>query len=242
MLDDYLTLGDQKLEIRYVEGDRGFAEETFAVLSKALPYLTRYFLFSESFPKVRTVLVQNRKEYDRLVHDLLRVEIEVPSSPTRIAQPQRTDIVVLSPSAYESHSVFKYIPDDFRRLLVHELIHVVEEHLSPDIEVTPRWWSEGLAVYLSGQWRDEEDFRRPVLEGIGRDKIPRISEIQTERKLAHQWGWTIVQFVESTFGKGVVLGIVKECADGDVLSMIGEEAIILEKRWRDWLIHGGLRM
>jgi hypothetical protein len=239
MLDDYLTFGDQKLEIRYVNGEQEFAEETFASLSKASRHLIRYFRLSESFPKVRAVLVPNRNEYDRLVRDLLGVEIEVPSDPTRIAQPQRTDMVVLSPSAYDRDSAFNYVPGDFRRLLAHELVHVFEEHLSPDMEATPRWWSEGLAVYLSGQWHHEDDFRQPVIEGVERNRIPRISEIQKVRKLAYQWGWTIVQFVESTYGRELIRRIVKECAGPDVFSMIGEETDILERRWRDWLIYGG---
>jgi hypothetical protein len=239
MLSGYLTLGDRKIEIRYVEGDYGFAAEAFAALSEALPSLADYFALSEPFPKVRVVLAPDRGEFDHLVRDLLRLDLEVPSAPSRIGQSQRTDMVVLSPSAYETHSVFKYIRDDFRRLLVHELIHIVEEHLSPDMEATPRWWSEGLAVYLSAQWHDEDDFREPVLEGIERDKIPQISEIQRERNLAYQWGWTIVRFLEITYGKELVLRIVKECADGDVLSMTEEEIGVLEKRWVDWLIHGG---
>jgi hypothetical protein len=177
MLDNYIIVGDQKIEIRYVEGERGFAQKAFFILSKTLPFITDYFRLSRDFPKIRVVLVPNRSEFDRLVQDLLHVEIEVPSNPARIAQPQRTDMVVLSPSAYESYPVFKYVSDDFGRLLIHELIHIVEEYLSPDIEVIPRWWSEGLAVYLSGQWRYEDDFRKPVLEGIEKEKIP-LSDIR----------------------------------------------------------------
>jgi len=156
MLDNYLTLGDVQFEIRYVEGEYRFAQETFAVLGRAFPSIASYFLVSDPFPKVTVVLVPDRNEFDRLVRELLGVQIEVPSNPARIAQPQRTDMVVLSPSAYKNHSVFKYIPDNFGRLLIHELVHMVEEHLTPDVETSPRWWSEGLAVYLSEQWRYED--------------------------------------------------------------------------------------
>lgn len=239
MLNDYLVLGDKSIEIRHVEGEHIFAQEAFAVLSKQLPSIIAYFGLSEAFPKVKVVLVPNRNEYDRLVRDLLGVEIEVPSNPARIAQPQRTDMVVLSPSAYVRHSVYKYIPDDFSRLLVHELVHMVEEHLSPDIEASPRWWSEGLAVYLSDQWMHEDEFRKPTSEGISQNKIPRIREIAENRKLAYEWGWTIVRFIESAYGKEKVLQIVRECADGNVFSMIGEEVDSLQNRWRNWLLGEG---
>jgi len=237
MLDNYLILGNEEVEIRYVEGDLGFAHDAVAVLSRALLSVTRYFEISNPFPKVRAVIVPNRNEFDRLVRDLLRIEIEVPSNPARIAQPQRTDMVVLSPSAYESHSIFKYIPENFRRLLVHELIHMVEEYLSPDMDAIPRWWSEGLAVYLSEQWRHEDEFSKTALSGIDENKIPGFPEIEADRKSAYDWGWTIVRFVEISYGKAMILRIVKESANGDIFPVLGETASSVEKRWRNWLLN-----
>jgi hypothetical protein len=238
-LNNYLRLGDEKVEIMYVEGEREFAQESFDTLGNALSIVTSYFSIAEPFPKIRAVLVRNRNEFDRLVRDLLHVEIEFPSNPARIAQPQRTDMVVLSPSAYENHSIFKYIPDQFRRLLFHEMVHMVEEHLSPNIEASPRWWGEGLAVYLSGQWLNDDEFRKPALDGIAQNDIPGFHQVEAERRLAYDWGWTIVRFIESAYGKEMILRIVKECPDGNVFSVIGEEAGCLEKRWRDWLFGEG---
>ena len=239
ILDSYLTLGNTQFEIRFAEGDQRFTQEAFDTLSEALPSITGYFLVSRPFPKTRVVLVTNRSEFDRLVRDFLHVEIEVPSNPARIAQPQKTDLVVLSPSAYEAHSIFKYVPDEFRRLLIHELIHMVEEFLSPDIETTPRWWSEGLAVYLSEQWRYEDGFRKAAMDGIAKKEIPGFSQIETGRKLAYDWGWTIVRFIESAYGRDMILRMVKKCVDGKVFSVIGEEVGSLEHRWRDWLLVEG---
>jgi hypothetical protein len=190
---------------------------------------------------VRAVLVTGRSEFDRLVPGWLGVPIETPSNPARVAQPQRTDLVLLSPSAYAAHSVYKYVPDEFRRLLARELVHMMEEFLSPDIETSPRWWGEGLAVYLSGQWLNEDDFRTPAFDGVARGEIPTFQQIATERKLAYAWGWTVVRFIESVYGKGMIRRIVKECADGDVFAIIGEDVATMEKRWREWLpIEGSL--
>ncbi len=239
MLDNYLTLENAQFEIRYVEGEHRFAQEALGILSTALPSITSYFLLSNPFPKVRAVLVTHRNEFDRLVRDLLRVEIEVPSHPARLAQPQRTDMVVLSPSAYASHSIFTYIPAQFRRLLIHELVHMVEEQLTPDMEASPRWWSEGLAVYLSEQWRYEDEFRKAALDGIAQNNIPGFRQIEAERTLAYDWGWTIVWFVESAYGRHMIVRVVKECADGNVFSVLGETATSLETRWRNWILAEG---
>lgn len=232
MLSNYLALGDAQFEIRYVEGEQQFAQESHCALSAAFVSLARYFMLTSSF-QVRVVLVASRSEFDRLVRDLLRVEIEIPSNPARIAQPQRTDMVILSPSAYESQSIFKYIPSQFGKLLTHELVHIVEEYLSPNIEASPRWWSEGLAVYLSAQWLDE--FGKPALEGVAQNDIPSFHQIKVERELAYDWGWTMVRFIEVVYGRDMVLRIVKECVDGDVFSVVGIEAGSLETAWRDWL-------
>jgi hypothetical protein len=111
--------------------------------------------------------------------------------------------------------------------------------------VTPRWWSEGLAVYLSRQWRYEDEFRKAVIDGIAEKDIPGFRQIEVERKLAYDWGWTIVRFIESVYGRDMILRIVsvlytgEECVDGKVFSVIGEEAGSLENRWMDWLLVEG---
>ena len=238
VLDSYLLLGKDNIEVRYIEGDKPFAEETLIALKGALVSLSKYFCLKEPFPKIRAILVPNRNEFDRLVADLLGVEIEIPSNPKRIAQPQKTDLVVLSPSAYEQHSTYKYFPDEYRRLLFHEMTHIFEEYLTPDMETVPRGWGEGLAVYLSGQWKYEDQyrFRQPVLNGIKEKLIPDIKEIQASRELSYEWGWTIVMFVENTYGKEVVERIVRGCDKGDVFGIIGDHFKGIEDRWKKWLL------
>jgi len=240
MLEGYSELGDARIGIRYVEGEGSFAERAFAALDAKLPALTSYFEVSEPFLPIRVVLVPSRDEFDRLVRELLRVEIEVPSHPARIAQPQRTDMVVLSPSAYEKHSAFDYVPAEFDRLLVHEAVHMVEEFLSPDIEASPGWWGEGLAVHLSGQSRYEDGFRKAAVAAVAAKAIPPLGRVLTDGALAYDWGWTVVQLIERAYGRERIVRIVRECADGDVLAFLDESAETLESRWRTWLVDGGL--
>ncbi len=239
MLNGYLKLGNEQIDVRFAKGEREFAEMTFATLAKGLPRLLSYFEISGAFPKVTAVLVPDRDEFDRLVRDLLLVEIEIPSHPARIAQPQRTDLVILSPSAYAEHSTFMYVPDEFRRLLVHELVHMVEEFLSPDIEASPRWWSEGLAVHFSEQARYEDGFRRTALDGIAAGVIPALVEVTADARLAYDWGWTIIAFIEAEYGKEMILRIVKECSGGEVLAFIDDQIDMMEQRWRAWLLSQG---
>ncbi len=238
MIDNYLTLRRHNIEVRYIEGDEASAEETFIVLKEALVFLSKYFCLRDPFPPIRAILVPNRSEYDRLVINLLGVEIKTPSNPGRVAQPQKTDMVFLSPSAYKGHSTYRYKPDEYKRLVFHELTHVFEEYLSPNIETTPRWWSEGLAAYLSGQWeyQDQFRFRQPVLKGIKEKIIPNIEEIQVNIELSYDWGWTIVMFIENIYGKEMILKIVRGCDNGNVFGILGEDCKNFEQKWKKWLL------
>jgi len=242
MLDDYLALGNDRIKIRYIDKDRSFAEEVAVMLEEAVDSLTRYFDLKTSFPPIRAVLVPSRDEFDRLVADLLCIEIERPSPPGRMAQPQRTDVIVLSPSAYEQHSTRRYFPDEYRRLLIHEVMHMFEEHLAPNMETPPRWWSEGLAAYLSDQWRYEDTytFRQPVLQGLETGSIPDIREIEASIPLCYDWGWSIVMFIEKTYGRESILRIVRECDNGGVCGMLGEDMDTFQRNWKRWLLRDEL--
>lgn len=241
MLEKYLQLEENDIVVLHTGGDESFGRDTLQILRDARSFLRRYFALVE-FPQIRGILVPDRKEYERLVLNLLGVEIEIPSRPGRLAQTQRTDLVFLSPCAYEEHSTYYYYPDEYRRLVFHELIHVLEEYLSPNIEVVPNWWSEGLAVYLSGQWKyfDQFRFRLAVLQGLCQNCIPRLEEIRKDIKLSYDWGWTVVMYLEKVFGREMIQRIIRECDDGNVLTTITEEnPEDISQRWRRWIMSGG---
>ncbi len=240
MLENYHSVNTGYSDILFQSTDAQYTSQTATAIEKGWHIVTDYFQIAGSFPKVRAILVPNRNEFDRLVKDLLKVSIEYPSHPARIAQPQKTDIVLLSPAAYNQHSVFEYKPDYFERLIIHEMVHVAEELLSPDIEHTPRWWSEGLATYLSQQWKHETDVYSPVIEGIQSNAIPGLNEIESSIKLAYDWGWTLVKFIETRFGKSAVVKIVKTCADHNIIEKTNMSVTEFEHNWREWMLSASL--
>lgn len=235
MLDDYLLFNEDYIEVRYITKDKVFVEETHNSLDEAVKSLYEYFKLEEKFLSIRAVIVPDRNEFDRLVKELLKVDIETPSRPGRIAQTQRTDLVILSPFAYKRESIYEYRPDEYRRLLFHEVTHVMVEYLSPNIEAQQRWWSEGLAVYLSGQSKYEDEFREPVLEGLKNKQIPNFKEIWGDFRLSYHWGWTIVKYIEELYTHRMIAKIVKECEEGDVFNILDKDIKSLEKEWKNWL-------
>jgi hypothetical protein len=200
--------------------------------------LADYFGLQGRFPSVRTILAPDRAEFDRCVAEVLKVEIEVPSHPARIALPQGTNLVLLSPRAYEPGR-YRYTPEGFERLIGHELTHIVEEHLSPNIEALPRWWSEGLAMHLSGDWVDEfPHVERETAAG----RIPALCEMQdgavadVSVRLCYQWGWTVVRCIEAKYSRAGIRRVVEQCADGDVLATLDEDPAAFERAWSAWLV------
>lgn len=234
IIKGYLWFNDEHIKIGFTEKDRKYVRKTSAALKKPLKSLSKYFRVEKNFGPIRAILVPNRKEYDRLVNTVLRVDIEKPSRPSRIAQTQRTDLVLLAPSAYAIDSIYEYSAKEYQRLVFHEMVHIFEEYLSPNIEALPRWWSEGLAVYLSEQWKYEDEFGKPVLKGLGK-KIPGFKKIQKDVKLAYQWGWTIVKYIEYCYGQKMILTIVRNCTDGDVFKIMGETMRNFERKWKNHL-------
>jgi len=234
---DYLILRQDGMTLEYVPEDQGFVAATFDGLAKGEARLTDYFGLHGRFPSVRTILVPDRAEFDRCVAEVLQIQIEVPSHPARIALPQGTNLVLLSPRVYEPGR-YRYTPEGFERLIGHELTHIVEEHLSPNIEALQRWWSEGLAMHISGDWMDELPH---VVRETAAGRIPAMAAMQdgavadVSVRLCYQWGWTVVRYIESVHGPAGIRRVVEQCADGDVLAALGEDAASLERAWREWL-------
>jgi hypothetical protein len=177
------------------------------------------------------------------VGDILKVEIEVPSSPWRIAQPQRKDLVVLSPRVWEKE-YNSYSLESYRRLIAHEATHIVEEFLSPNCETVRRWWSEGLAMHLSEQWRDSPELEE-VRDRVAANHVPALAEIDAPPgagplprravKEAYVCGWTLVKFMETRHDGEIIRRIVSTCADGDVFRTAEIDRAEFERQWKQWL-------
>ncbi len=235
---DYLALQQDGMTVEYMPEDQAFVAVTFAGLAKGAALLTDYFGPRGRFPSIRTILACDRAEFDRCVAEVLQIQIEVPSHPARIALPQGTNLVLLSPRAYVPGKNL-YSPEGYERLIGHELTHIVEEHLSPNIEALPRWWSEGLAMHLSGDWLEELPH---VKEAAAAGRIPALAAMQdgavtdVSVRLCYQWGWTVVRFVETTHGQAGIRKVVEQCADGDILATLGEDPATFERAWRERLL------
>lgn len=160
----------------------------------------------------------------------------MPTSKGRIAQPQRTDLILLCPSSYHTDSIYTYNAKYYKRLLKHEMIHMFHEHLSVDMENTSRWFGEGIAVYLSNQHKYEDEFKNPVIEGVLNNKISSVEDINNDVMLCYDWGWSLVEYIDETYGFDTVLNIIRNCGSTDVVGFMKEDKVEFKNKWKNWLL------
>lgn len=215
-----------------------YAKETLKQAKISIDNLHEKFLVEDDIFRntINIYLAPNRKEFEYLILNVLKINIKMPTSKGRIAQPQRTDLILLCPSAYETDSIYKYNYEEYTRLLIHEMIHMFHEHLSVDMENVARWFSEGIAIYFSNQYKYEDEFNESVIDGVSNNKIPKISNIIDDVMLSYDWGWTLVKYINDTYGFDTILNIMRNCGSSDVIGFIEENKVEFEEKWRDWLL------
>ncbi|EIT86050.1 hypothetical protein A374_07011 [Fictibacillus macauensis ZFHKF-1] len=233
ILKEFSCCCDGQIQLYYIK--ENYVEETLDGLKKAASKLEAFFGVPTRPVEVMVYLVPTRRWYEQLVVDVLKVNIEVPSRESRIAQMQRKELVLLSPDAYPSHSIYTYEKTEYERLLCHELTHVYHEHFTSNLEMTPRWLEEGLAIYLSNQWRTDVEFRDPVQRAIQTRELPSLEEVENSILLSYIWGWTLVRFLDVTYGQDLIKAIVVQGSDQAVYEATRLEKEVFEARWHAWL-------
>lgn len=231
-MNDNHIFNRNNIRIRYKGKDKAFINGTYFGIKRGVRLLSEYFNREMKLPEIEITLAENRKEYDLILSN--RHGLKALKTPaTRIAQPIDTNLLLLSPSAYESDSTYIFKKEEYIRLMIHEYTHIVIRLLSCETDAVPRWFEEGLAVYLSEQWLYEDEIVGPVYWGVKKNKIPTLRKILTNRIYYYLWGWTVVKYIEKHYGKKMILNIVNNCnQDNDVFDIVGEECCTVGKKWR----------
>ena len=156
--------------------------------------------------RIKVVVAGTRAEFERRMESL-----GGPRWAAGVALPGRGLIVVRSPSQLTE-------PDDFRFLLVHELVHL---YLAAGLgsHPAPRWLAEGLAMYASeeGGWGLVGAMTKGVLSGglIPFAELARGFPAQGDRAaLAYAQSYYFIGYLLGLGGKKAVARLVKELSRG----------------------------
>ncbi|MFA5033032.1 MAG: hypothetical protein WC614_08435 [bacterium] len=231
MLKKHIVFIKSNVKVNYIAKDEIYVNETCLGILKGIRLLKAYFNIKKKLPSIVVTLAENRKEYNFTLRNEFGLNIR--KTPlTRIAQPKGTHLLLLSPNAYEHDSIYTYKRDEYIRLMIHEVTHIITRIISCGEENMPRWFEEGLSVYLSKQWLYEDEFKELVLREVSTNNIPSLMEIIQNRIYYYSWGWTVVKYIEKFYGKKMILEIIEKCKQYDIFKIIGEESNFLEEKWR----------
>jgi hypothetical protein len=136
----------------------------------------------------------------------------------------------------------------------HEIIHVMTMRAAaPNYDAVPRWFAEGVAVYVEGRsrWRVDSDTQTAEREGIEAPLTDLDAEFirsdsqdpgQQHAAYAYAKSASVVYFLVGRFGKGVIASLLAAVhRQGDFAAALKEVTGLteedLEARWRASLRH-----
>jgi hypothetical protein len=169
----------------HLERMAGYAESAYQHVSSELKYDLAH--------KIPLILFQTSSEFQQ--------QNVVPGAAQEgvgaFAEPTRTRIVMPMDEP----------PDLLYRLIVHELTHQFDYDIIPASLVrrgTPLWIHEGLADYMTGEWRPMD--LMAVRDAAVADIIPKMSKLEGYSdvggaRMIYNLGHAIFEFIESRWGK-----------------------------------------
>lgn len=212
-LSAFLSAGEQQLSednfhITYPESCRELAIYTLNTLRELTPQLTTIF-GSKSMP-IRFILVNSRKEFE------LKTGSHLPYWTSAVALFPQKVVVIKTPNL--THTTLR----QYRKTISHELVHLVQGYHVP-LNMTPTWFNEGLAVYLTDQFNLQS--RVVLSRAIAKNSIiplDRLSDFlqynHVQAELAYTESATVIEFLAQVYGTSVLtelFNILSEKKDFD---------------------------
>lgn len=131
---DHFIISYHSADARTVDSLQRIVEECYSEVA------IRYGFSLEE--RVRVYLVNDEDEVDQFYGGSIHPGV------IAFAQPHQSTIYLISPKVTKSLT-------DTREVFKHELAHIFNHHISPQI---PLWLNEGLAMWISGEKRLQENF------------------------------------------------------------------------------------
>lgn len=228
-------LGDATTRVQYQDTDAGLAaallEHAQAGRSNASTFL------GESFASGVTMRIYpDRASLTEYWRSAWNQPSLVPEC-WMVASATRSIAVALSPRVWSQSACGHNASDPsyVRRIISHEIVHVLHGQLNPLPEVNAvaslKWLTEGLAFYAAGQL---DDAARSQLRGLIAGGYTPAS---LESVLAGQGGYgaaaSIMAYIDARFGRAAVRSLTRARSTAEALTLLGVSEAALLQAWRD---------
>jgi len=217
--------------IYYAESDRVHARDLSIILQNAYPELVDKLGFELSKP-VNIFLAHSVESFENLTGNI------VPHWGEGVADPTQSLIVVKSPS------VSKNI-ERFPKLIRHELVHILMGQTLDYPQTIPRWFTEGIAIYFSGdeEFTGGEAISKALLTDsiIPLDEIDNVLKFQSAKaRLAYEESYSFTMFLEKQLGDGTLVKLVRELRTGKSFEqafsdLFRVDLFDIELQWYDFI-------
>jgi hypothetical protein len=223
----------QKKEVVVLfENSLEFAAKEVADIYPALKKeLEKTFKWNFNF-KAKVLLIKNSKKFQMITGSNLIVGIAIP---------KRYEIII-------NYSEFNKHPFAIKMTLKHEMCHLLLHHYIRRDNL-PKWLDEGICQWISGGLGEIiMNKNRPVLskailkgEYISlRYLTNKFPKDKNSLLLAYEESRSLVEYINSKFGKNGILNILRYMKDGDevdvaILKSLSISFEELEKKWHTYL-------
>ncbi|WP_346887634.1 hypothetical protein [Clostridium sp. UBA1056] len=234
MLESYKYARKENVTVYYVGNDSRFVIEVMEGLLYSYKELEKYFQLKDRKFSIRAILAMNRREYDYIGETVLKLKRNSASKRSEVTITSKNDLLILSPFAYGEESTYDYEGEMLQKLIYSQVVHIFNEFLSLNPEASSTWFGQGIAIYLSKLW-DEENINKEIKKAMKEEMIPSLKMIQENKSLYKTWAWTIIRYIEEIYGKEIINEIIRKYDESDIFSVIKVPIDDFEDQWRAWL-------
>jgi len=226
-----LHLIDGDIEITYPQSSQQLARYTLNILRAANPEYTA--VFGPDYDPIKFSIFNSQNDF-----------LQATASPL----PNWANAVTLFPQKI----VLIKTPDlnqltlrEYRQAVRHELVHLRQGSVVP-LNLTPTWFNEGLAVYLSGESHLTD--RMLLSRAIAQNRIIPLMELsdflkynRQQASLAYIESTTVIEFLIQVYGFGVLHNLLQKLTENEsfeqgLLLTTGIGLSELDSFWQKYLL------
>ena len=102
------------------------------------------------------------------------------------------------------------------------------------MEVRTLWWSEGLAVLISEQYKFDTDIIEYLKKDITKGELSKIKDLDGAN--AYTWGWSVINYIIDNFGINKINYIMQKTCDSDIFKYLKISESEFEKKWHEFAL------
>lgn len=232
--DEWLTVAQDGLSVRAIRADSGLVPFVREAIRNGESIATTFF----NVPPLQTFRVSIYPDRTTLT-DRWRAAWQLPAFQAEcwmIAAAWGNELDLLSPRIWSRDACGHDANNltHIRNVLAHEVVHVLHaqlgQHANLGSMLNAQWFTEGLAVYISGML--DVDYAGTVQSRLNAGFAPTtLAEVWTDRA-NYPLSGSIVRYIDRRYGRAAIRELLTERSTAMILTRLGVSETELLRAWR----------